>query len=171
VDPDRQEEHFVGRCGEVGDEVGSAVVAGRIARDLMRLCLLLRRRYPPYGKWLGSRFARLPGAAPIAAALSGALAAGSWPRREAHLCRALEAVAGWSNDSALAVRLDPNVRGFHQRPFLVLDAGRFAAALRDAIRDPARRARPLTGAVDQVVDNTDVLAHTERSRAGALAPR
>jgi hypothetical protein len=44
---------------------GSAVVAARLVRDLMRLALLLHRRYPPYGKWLGSAFAALPAAATL----------------------------------------------------------------------------------------------------------
>ncbi|MEU4673367.1 DUF4037 domain-containing protein [Amycolatopsis sp. NPDC023774] len=54
-----QEEAFVGRRGEVGDEFGSAIVAARLVRDLMRLCLLVARRYPPYSKWFGNAFARL----------------------------------------------------------------------------------------------------------------
>ena len=58
-----QEEHLMGRCGEVGDDLGSAVLAARLVRDVMRLCLLLARRYPPYAKWLGTAFARLPEAA------------------------------------------------------------------------------------------------------------
>jgi hypothetical protein len=70
-----QEEAFVGRTGEVGDELGSAVVAARLVRDLMRLALLLHRRYPPYGKWLGSAFAALPPAADLDPVLRGALAA------------------------------------------------------------------------------------------------
>lgn len=41
-----QEEAFVGRCAEVGDVLGSAVVAARLVRDLMRLSLLLERRFP-----------------------------------------------------------------------------------------------------------------------------
>jgi hypothetical protein len=39
-----QEESFVGRCGEAGDELGSAIVTARLARDLMRLRLLINRR-------------------------------------------------------------------------------------------------------------------------------
>ncbi|NUT49484.1 MAG: DUF4037 domain-containing protein, partial [Saccharothrix sp.] len=70
-----QEEPFVGRCGEVGDELGSAITAARLARDLMRLCLLLDRVYPPYGKWLGTAFARSPGARRLAPALAAAVAA------------------------------------------------------------------------------------------------
>ncbi|PJT50453.1 hypothetical protein CWI85_12105, partial [Streptomyces albidoflavus] len=36
-----QEEAFVGRCSEAGDELGSAVTAARLVRDLMRLTFLL----------------------------------------------------------------------------------------------------------------------------------
>jgi hypothetical protein len=43
-----QEEAFMGRCSEVGDELGSRLVAARLVRDLMRLCFLMERRYTPY---------------------------------------------------------------------------------------------------------------------------
>jgi hypothetical protein len=36
-----QEEAFVGRTAEAGYELGSRVVAARIVRDLVRLCVLL----------------------------------------------------------------------------------------------------------------------------------
>src|SRR5207248_10514109 len=83
-----QEEAFPGRCAETGDELGSAVVTARLARDLMRLCLLMSRRYPPYSKWLGRAFALVPGADELGAELSGALAAAGWAERERHLGRA-----------------------------------------------------------------------------------
>src|SRR4051794_18503207 len=54
-----QEEAFVQRTHEVGDELGSRVVTGRLVRDLMRLALLQSRTYAPYTKWLGTAFARL----------------------------------------------------------------------------------------------------------------
>ncbi|MEH0843487.1 DUF4037 domain-containing protein [Micromonospora sp. CPCC 205711] len=165
-----QAEHLAGRCAEVGDELGSRVVAAGLARDLMRLGLLLHRRWPPYDKWLGTVFAGLPAAAPVVGALADALGPGGWPDRQAGLVRALTTVAGWTNDTGLAAPVDPTARPFHSRPFLVLDAGRFADALRAAIRDRALRARPPLGAIDQYVDGVDVLAHPERVRrvVGAL---
>lgn len=42
-----QEEPFVGPAAEAGDDLGSRVAAARLAREMMRLCLLLARRYPP----------------------------------------------------------------------------------------------------------------------------
>jgi Domain of unknown function (DUF4037) len=159
-----QEEPFVGRCGEVGDDLGSAVVAARLARDVMRLCLLMERRYPPYSKWLGTAFARLPGIGLVHEGLTTAVRAERWTQRQAGLCQAYEAVAARHNDLRLTPPLDPTVRPFYDRPFLVLDAGRFAAALRSTIADPALRSLPLIGAVDQVVDNTDVLERPSLSR-------
>ncbi len=159
------EEHFVGRAGEVGDEVGSAVIAARLVRDLMRLCLLLGRRYPPYAKWLGSAFGRLPVAATLGPVLTRAVTAAAWREREAHLCRAYEAVARLTNTAGLARPLDPTVRGFHDRPFQVLDAARFAGALRAAVADPAVRALGAGGAIDAVTDNSGVLTDFRQSRA------
>ncbi|HEX6447644.1 MAG TPA: DUF4037 domain-containing protein [Streptosporangiales bacterium] len=152
-----QEEAFVGRCGEVGDELGSAVVAARLVRDMMRLCLLMARRYPPYSKWLGTAFAELPAAARLSRALVAALAATNWRDREHHLCGAYETVAAMHNDLALTESLEPTVRPFFDRPFRVIDAARFARALRSTIADPTLRSLSPTGAVDQLVDSTDGL--------------
>ncbi|HWH01703.1 MAG TPA: DUF4037 domain-containing protein [Pilimelia sp.] len=160
-----QEEPFVGRCGEVGDELGSAVVAARLVRDLMRLRLLISRTYPPYSKWLGTAFARLPDTGQLAATLTATLAADNWHDREQHLVIAYETVAAQHNDLGLTAPVDPQVRSFHDRPFRVLHAERFTQALIGSITDPALRALPLTGAIDQFVDNTDALGHRTHSLA------
>ena len=67
-----QEEPFPQRTAEVGDATGSAVMAARLVRDLMRTALLLARRYAPYAKWLGTAFAQLHHADELPA-LCGAL--------------------------------------------------------------------------------------------------
>lgn len=152
-----QEEAFVGRCAEVGDELGSAVVAGRLVRDLMRLALLLERRYAPYGKWLGSAFAQLDSAEGLLPSLRGALAATGHPEREEHLCAAYRAVAIRQNESGLVDPVDPSPRPYHGRPFLVLHAERFARPLAASVTDPELCGRPLTGSVDQWADSTDLL--------------
>lgn len=164
-----QEEAFVGRCGEVGDELGSAVVAARLVRDLMRLSLVMHRRYPPYSKWLGSAFARLPFAAAITPALAGALAATTWRDRETHLATAYTAVAGLHNRLGLTEPVDPRARPYHDRPFQVLHADRFSRALADGIGDAELRGRPLVGAVDQFADNTDLLGDRTAARAVTTA--
>jgi len=51
-----QEEAFAGRCAEVGDEVGAAVVAARLVRDMMRLGLLMPPRLPALQQMARRRF-------------------------------------------------------------------------------------------------------------------
>jgi len=160
-----QEEGFPGRCAEAGDDVGSVVVTARLARDLMRLVLLMHRRYPPYSKWLGTALARLPGIAGLTASLTAAISAGRWPVRQQHLRDAYEAVAARHNQLGLTTPLDTRTRGFYDRPYQVIGAARFAAALREAIIDPQVRRLPLTGAVDQFVDSTDAAADLRFLRA------
>ncbi|MEV0223335.1 DUF4037 domain-containing protein [Streptomyces sp. NPDC050704] len=160
-----QEEAFVGRCAEVGDELGSAVVTGRLVRDLMRLCLLLGRRYAPYSKWLGSAFRQLPVAEGLMPSLWGAVTAVEYSAREKHLCDAYEVVAVLQNATGLAEQVDPTRRRYHSRPFQVLHAERFAQALARTISDPTLRALPLSGSVDQWTDNTDFLGQRRPARA------
>jgi hypothetical protein len=47
---------------------------------------------------------------------------------------------------------------YHERPALVLMADRFADSCLATVTDPGLHAPPLVGAVDQVVDSTDVLS-------------
>jgi hypothetical protein len=159
-----EEEPFVGRTAEAGDEVGGRVVAARMAREVMRLCLLLGRRFPPYTKWLGTAFAALPGAGRVAAALDEALSADA-ARRQAALCDAYETAGEWQNRLDLAPPVDATRRSFFDRPYPVVGAGRFAAALVSRIEDADLAALPLIGAVDQYVDSTSVLSQPRLARA------
>ncbi|RLK60336.1 DUF4037 domain-containing protein [Actinokineospora cianjurensis] len=158
-----QEEAFVGRAGEVGDELGSAVVAARQVRELMRLCLLLAKRYPPYSKWLGSAFAQLPHPT-LQVTLRGVLAAQDYRSRGELLADAYEAVGALQNATGLTDSVDPTRRDYYERPYPVIRADRFVDALRDSL-DAELRNLPLTGAVDQWVDSTDFLMSAALRRA------
>ncbi len=160
-----QLEPFVGRCGDVGDDVGSALVAATLARDVMGLGFLLERRYAPYPKWFGSAFARLDCADRLVPLLDGALAAREWTERENQLGRAYEIVAAMHNALGITEPMPERVSPFHGRPFRVIHGERFAEALRAAIADEGVRRLPEgVGAVDQWVDSTDVLSGTGRRR-------
>jgi uncharacterized protein DUF4037 len=159
-----QEEAFVGRCGDLGDELGSQVIAARLVRDLMRLCFLMERRYAPYSKWLGTAFSRLACAPRLQPVLHEALSAADWYERERRLSAAYEIVAAMHNALDLTPPLDTAVSPYYSRPYLTLYARRFAEALVMAINDPAMRAIiervELIGGVDQVVDSVDLLTDT-----------
>jgi len=164
-----QEEAFVGRTAQVGDELGSRLVAARLVRELMRLAFLLAGRYWPYAKWFGTAFAELPLAARLRPALDRVLAADGFPAREDALVEAYGLVAAAHNAAGLTEPVDPAVRPFHGRGFRVLDAGRFAAATRAAVTDPWLLAQPPVGSVDQFADSTDALgAAAVARRLGAV---
>lgn len=163
-----EEEAFVGRCAEVGDELGSRMVAARLARDVMRLCFLLERRYAPYSKWLGTAFSRLPCAEHIGPDLVAALAARDFPTRERQLVAAFERTAALHNRLGITAPVEATARPYFTRPFQVIGADRFAAAARAAIRDEAVLALPANvGSIDQWADSTPVLSYTEHVRRTA----
>ena len=164
-----QEEPFAGRTAETGDDLGSRLITARLARDLMQLWLIMHRVYPPYVKWLGQAFARLPGVAPVHAALLAATGAPDWPTRQTALVAAFEATAREHNRLGLTEPLSPEVSDFHDRPFKVLHSERFAAALLVRITDPQIARLPPIGTAGQFLDSTDASVHPELPRAFAAA--
>jgi hypothetical protein len=166
-----QEEAFVGRCGEVGDELGSAVVAARLVREMMRLCFLMEQKYAPYSKWLGTAFSRLSCGPALIPILRAVLRAETWQERERPLGIAYETVAQKHNALGITPPLDTRTGQYHGRPFkeqegrpfTVIHAERFVEAIRATITDDMLRdTAAFSGAVDQFVDSTDVLSHSDR---------
>ena len=158
-----QEEHFMGRCGQVGDGLGSGLVAARLVRDLMRLCFLIERQYAPYIKWFGTAFKELSCAGQLGPILMRVLRAASWQEREKPLTEAYEFVARMHNDLGITKPLPAVVSQFHNRPFMIIQAETFSDAIRAAIISEDVRALPVhLGAIDQYVDSTDVLSYPDR---------
>lgn len=156
-----QEEHLMGRAGAVGDEIGSALIGTRLARDLMRLCFLMEKQYAPYPKWFGTAFARLACAAQLSPVLRRALCAETWQEREEYLCAAYEYVASMHNALGATNPLPAKVSAFFSRPFRVIHGETFANAIRAQVTDPAVKriaAERLIGSVDQFSDSADILS-------------
>ncbi len=164
-----QDEHLMGRAGSVGDELGSAIIAARLARDAMRLGFLMERRYPPYAKWFGTAFRELVCAAELGPHLEQALAARDYRERGEHLAQAYAALARQHNALGLTEPLSSSPRPFFGRPFPVILAERFARALLRDVADPTVRELAkgrLVGSVDLFSDSTDLLE--DASLAGPL---
>jgi hypothetical protein len=155
-----QEEHLMGRAGQVGDELGSTLIGARLVRDAMRLCFLMERTYAPYAKWFGTAFRRLINGAELCGILQSALAAAGWQERERHLCTAYAQLARMHNDLKLTPPMPEQPRHFFGRPFRVMALHGFAGALASCIDDPELAAlaavRPI-GSVDLFSDNVDFI--------------
>ena len=152
-----EEQAFVGRAGQVGDDLGSRVIAGRLVRDVMRMGFLLSRRYAPYPKWFGSAFARLPLAASLSPLLQRALLADGWQERGEALASAYLALARHQLAEGIGGRFEPVIGPYHERPFATINADDLVEATRQAISDPLIRELPVVGSLDQVTDLTPVL--------------
>lgn len=156
-----QEEHLMGRAGYAGDELGSAIIAARLVRDLMRLCFLMERQYAPYPKWFGTAFARLESAKSLEPLFHQILTSNTWEDRQKSLSQAYEYAAKAHNKLNITEELPTSVRQFHGRPFFVISMGDFSKSIFSQIKDPAVRKiaekRPI-GSIDQLSDNTDLIS-------------
>lgn len=157
-----QEEHVMGRAGMAGDEIGSALIASRLVRDIMRLCFLMERQYAPYSKWFGTAFRQLGRADEISPHLEAVLRSATWQEREKPLVWVYEVIAAMHNKLGITEPLPAKCDNFFGRPFKVIELiGSFSKAIRAQITDPQVKriaANKLIGGIDQISDNTDLLS-------------
>lgn len=160
-----QEDVLMGRCGQVGDELGSRIIGARLARDMMKLCFLMEKQYTPYIKWFGTAFSRLECARDLESFLLRSLNADNWQEREMYLVQAYEYVAEMHNRLGITRPLNTKATYFHNRPFRIIQSGEYVNEILSVIENEEVRNLPrFLGGIDQYVDSTDVLAYTHRYR-------
>jgi hypothetical protein len=173
-----QEEAFVGRTHQVGDELGSRVIAARLVERFMRLCFLMEKRYAPYSKWFGSAFQRLVCYPQLAPLLENILAADTYTGRETWFSQVYTLIATMHNALGITPPLETCTRTYsawhnlpsgldnlarddprNTRPFQVIFGGRFTDAILKQIRDRAILSQIRTsGSVNQfLVESSDAL--------------
>ena len=112
---------FVGRTAERGDELGSRLLSGQLAEDLVFLGFALSlRRWAPYGKWRGTAFATLPVAASLSGRLDAAATMRGWRDRESALAAAAETLLDVQRDRGLPAP-DGAVIPFWDRPYRAIN--------------------------------------------------
>lgn len=152
-----QEEAFVARAGDTGDELGSQVVAARMVREIMKLTFLMEKQYAPYSKWLGTAFSRLTTGAKLTPILKKVMLANTWKERERKLAQAYSIVAKKHNALRITKPLPTEVTRYYDRPFLVIHGDTFASEIKKAIKDPGiKKIKSDVGSIDQFSDSTDV---------------
>ena len=155
----------MGRCGQVGDNLGSRIIATRLIHDMMGLCFLMERQYAPYIKWFGTAFAKLESAKILTPLFMQIMDADSWQDRQDHLTKAYEQIANMHNELGITDSLTTKVSQFHNRPFMIIHGENFADTILAKISDEEVKQLPkYLGGIDQYVDSTDVLSYTEKFR-------
>lgn len=153
-----QEEHLMLRSGFAGDELGSAIIASRLVRDIMNLCFLMERQYAPYPKWFGTAFKRLKCSDQIMPHLWTAQTALIWREREHALNNAYKHLSRIHNGLGLTEKILDDVSSFYDRPFKVMQGEAIASLIANQIVDlniQQLAQKRLIGNIDQITDNTD----------------
>jgi uncharacterized protein DUF4037 len=153
-----EQQAFVGRCGYVGDELGSILIAARQIKNLMRLCFLLERKYAPYSKWFGTAFNQLACARELHPIFMKVLQATDWRARQEFLAQAYEVVARLHNALGITIPLRETAAQYYGRPYLVAGDERYGEQLRRLLTsEEVRNVQHQLGSVNQFVDSDDKL--------------
>jgi len=152
-----QEEHLMGRCGTVGDEVGSYLLGASLTRILMQLAFLMEKKYAPYPKWFGTAFRELKLAANLYPAFEEVRTARTWHERQEGLVKAYLVLIRQMNSMKMIEPVDDEAVDFFGRPFKVIYAGKIAESLQKLLKDTPLDNMPLIGNIDIVTSSTDVV--------------
>jgi hypothetical protein len=155
-----QEEHLMGRAGEAGSEIGSALIAARLVSDILRLCFLLEKRYAPYPKWFGQAFSQLKSSGVLGPILAKVLQSENWQARDRWLASSYETCMRMFNDLGITDKMPEQSEQFYNRPFRVIWGENAAKQIVRKIEDPPVKriaSRSLIGNIDLFTDNTDLL--------------
>ena len=157
-----QEESFMGRCGEVKDELGSRIIATRLVQSIMNLMFMMEKEYIPYSKWYGKAFSRLTNTKKISKLLQKILTADKWKTREKVLSKAYKIIGDEHNKLKITKKLSTRVKEFHDRPYLVIDGERFAEEIRKQMEDESLlKIKTAIGSVNQITKTVDILESNE----------
>jgi hypothetical protein len=155
------QESYMGRAGEVGDELGSNIIASNMVSQLMKLCFIMEKKYWPYPKWFGTSFSRLKSAAELTHIFLDIVHGKTWPEREEHLCRAYEIIAKKHNELKLTKPIETTPKEFEGRPYKTLSARALYKDLAHNVVDPwFINIKYSMGTIDQTMPN-DKTNHME----------
>lgn len=145
-----EEQAFMKRCWKYGDDVGSRIIASRIADRLMRLCFLYKNRNAPYSKWFGTAFLGLEIDPEIYRNIRGALFANTAEICEKHLVEAQHLVGELHNMCGITEPVDCSVRNYFSRDIRVISAENFAETIRRKLEGTFFEKMPMIATISQI---------------------
>ena len=155
-----EDREFISRCGDVGDELGSMVVAAHQVKKLMHLCFLMERKYAPYTKWFGTGFAELECASELGPIFRDVLLSLTWKERESNLARAYRVIARMHNALKITPPIVEDVQVYYGRPYLVFEPPDLIRDILNNFTDEQVKAiKHGLGSVNQFVDSTNQLSN------------
>lgn len=147
-----EEQAFVKRCADVGDEIGSILVCGRIAERLMRLAFLYCGQYAPYSKWFGKSFGLLPIDENIKAAIQNAVTATNICDRESSIVLAQKLLADLHNALKITKFVDVKIENYFGREIKVIFANKICEATAQELLGTSLENYPLIGSLSEIAN-------------------
>lgn len=164
-----EEQAFVKRCSDCGDEIGSIIVCARIVERLMRLLFLYSNKYAPYSKWFGTGFRLLPIDSVIKNSLFAALSANNINERENNLVKVQKLVGDLHNKLELTEFVDVSIQSYFGRNIKVIYANKIVDAIMEKLCGTVFESVPLIGTLSQIANFTNIFDDPSyREKAMAL---
>jgi hypothetical protein len=160
-----EEQAFVRRCHDVGDNTGSMLVCCRIAERLMRLAFLYCKTYAPYSKWFGTAFSHLPIDQKIGETIRNAITAANIEDRESNIIKAQKMFADIHNKSGITECVDVKIQSYFCRNIKVIFADKIADAVMKKLSGTPLECYPRIGTLSAVGNFTSIFDDPERRDA------
>jgi hypothetical protein len=145
----------MGRSGEIGDELGSNIIATKIVENIMKLCHLMEKKYWPYSKWFGTSFSRLKCAPNLTYMLLNTVAAKSWQERQEHLIEVYKIIAKMHNDLKITKPM-PIKFNHGERSFQVIGARYFHDEIKKKCIPYFKDMKYEIGSIDQFISHARI---------------
>lgn len=151
------EQAFMGRSGEMGDEIGSALVAGHLVQNIMRLCFYIEKKYYPYTKWFGTSFSKLDCASELIGHMIALLHSKDWVERDNHIELIYEIILRLHNELRLTKKITMEVGDFHGRPYKSLRMDIIMTEIRKVMQNETLlKLKYQIGSLDQFISHTHI---------------
>jgi hypothetical protein len=163
-----EEMAFVGRTGQRGDDIGSKIIASRLVQRIMRLALLLSKRYTPYPKWFGTAFKTLPISVNLEPNLQACLGAKDWREREMALTEAYLVLIKEMVFKGIIPHVEAKRTRYHGRDQLVVNVELVVAELSKELDERLIKMATL-GSTSQLIDDARQFKFIDPDRRRVLA--
>ncbi|MHA2030434.1 MAG: DUF4037 domain-containing protein [Candidatus Kariarchaeaceae archaeon] len=151
---------FTGRTGFIGDDLGSRLIATGQIKRMMRIAFLLEKQYPPYPKWFGTAFSKLPISSKLTPVFNDILKTDKWETREEALVRGYQILANEHIRQKLIPQIEIKPEPYHTRPQTVINPQLIIQPLQDKLNDELK-SLPQIGSINQFLENTDIVEYKD----------
>ncbi|MFW6269111.1 MAG: DUF4037 domain-containing protein [Bacillota bacterium] len=130
-----QEEAFIGRNIDLGEEIGVRLISSRIVNYLIKICFYLEKTYPLYSKWFTKAFKDLNCYSHFKQLFKDILTTKNTESLDELLAQAYKKILIWQNKLDLTPEINLEVTDYYGRPYKVIFAEKIYNYLLESINN------------------------------------